>query len=326
MNKKDMKYLHKNIKAPMIIILLLFIIMFQLSLLSIPIEASTIRITPQIKIYIDTPEVFVDVSPGSLGIAKIKGTVHVQTTFHSKIIVRLYGHSDLDFQELSISPIALSFEGSGEMQRTFEAGIRVPLYEDCNKIIKYTIGGSYTCYEPFECQGSLESITGEVRVEQFHKFQVSTHHFKKVEIGSGNDVEYNIHITNSGNGEDEFEVTIENKDYLENKGLKVLVSNSTINISAGERKTVDINIKLPDGWREEVRYLVKVKVVCRSNDWNGEMYQIETLKIDHTLQPSVNIIVCCATIVVIFLIISYFFIIVSRIKLKKKKQTFENLK
>ncbi|UCG68015.1 MAG: hypothetical protein JSV09_09240 [Thermoplasmata archaeon] len=186
----------------------------------------------------DSPSV--DVSPGSSDIDKVHGEVKVVKVGPDQ--VKVYLEANSTFESTSITPASLVFSGpSGtEEIQSFSVSVKVPQGTSCSESGTVTVSGYWI-------QGGLmydiAPVSTIVIIEQYYKMKVSIDKTGFL-VDPGDNIDVDLNVANEGNGDDIYQIDIENQKDLEDDGF-ALPAPIEVDIGEGANKDVSLKIGIP---------------------------------------------------------------------------------
>ena len=224
--------------------ILVTLIILGILLSIIPLLANHVNANPFTEVTVDLQEepASVDVSPGSTGIVSILGTVTCKKWGPDQ--VKVYLEANSTHGGANVNPPSRVFSGTSGSEETapFSVTTRVPQDISSSESVTVTVGGYYL-------QGGMEydiePDTTLIIVEQYYMVEVyaggDDGEGFNLTAKSGESVDLDLIIHNTGNGNDIFEIDFENRDELESDGLELP---EPLEISIPEKGNESISLRI----------------------------------------------------------------------------------
>jgi len=295
-----------------ITIVVCFCIILSLVLIEIPkAEAlgptviGTIRNEPENRIQV------AKVGAGDEGVVIFTGEVNVDMVARGdvqKIIIYLTATSRYGWPTI-VNPPRITFNPNTDTEIPFRVVVIVPPNTSCYVNDTITVSGDATVF-PNEYRDKLKPINMTFKIEQYYgsilKIRNSVQNIDKEEK-----VVYTLNITNTGNGQDIFNIYIDNLKELEKDGLEIMVPKEVI-LNSYEYKTIDLVIQTSKDTKPG-KYNIDVSIGSIEGDSNKSfaVHQNITLILEIEEDYFIPIAIGITVLILISLII---------IKIKKKNK------
>ena len=289
----------------LIIILSLFISSMSQSIAVGPTVIATIRCDPENMVQV------AQVGPGDEGVVIFTGEVNVDMVAggDQKIIIYLTATSSHGWPTI-VNPPRITFSQNTDTEIPFRVVVIVPPNISCYINDTITVSGDATVF-PNEYCDKLQPINMTVKIEQYHgsilKIKNSVQKVCKEEK-----VVYTLNITNTGNGQDIYNIYVNNLKEQENAGLDIILPNE-INLRANETKDIDIIIRTSKN-TQPGKYYIELSVRSILEEQNDSFTVLDNITFTLEVEPDYFIPVIIGIIIILFLIILAFF----RIKRRKR--------
>jgi hypothetical protein len=226
-------------------------------------------------------EVYVDVAPGDACMATLNGIVSVDyygpSTIHVTFVcVDTWGESHTD-------PLSLEFSPTDRDDKPFTVIVPVPRQTACDDVgtvkvygeIWSTLSGG---------RSESNSVTGTIRVNQYHCFTTLVMNDKYRRTAPGEVVEFEFKVQNTGNGMDTYSMEVLNQDELESENYVVTISQRTFDISKFSEEVIKITVTPPSGLEAGGKQNLKLAVTCEGDNGNSTLTEFETLTVNVELE------------------------------------------
>ncbi len=203
---------------------LVLLIVLGIFLSTIPLLAYQVEANPFTEVIVNLEEepATVNVSPGGSGVVQISGTVTCIKWGPDQVMAFLNATST--HGEAIVVPSDFVFTGATGSEETnpFTFTTKVAQGISCYETVTVTVSGYY---EQGIGQYDIEPKTALITVEQYYMVEVYREGDNKQDFylsaTSGESVDLDLLIHNSGNGNDIFEIDFEDRDELESDGLEL---------------------------------------------------------------------------------------------------------
>jgi hypothetical protein len=249
------------------------------------------------------------VAPGDTGVVTFSGIVTVTCNPLTRVVVSLAAEDTWGSAE--VDPSSILFSSSGE--QPFGVSVRARERESTKNTGIVTVIGRWTMY-PGSLTGPAqpqEGVQGRINIAQFFKFTTKSPK-AFIETKPGENVDFQLIICNTGNGMDEFSVTVLNSDDLSNQGFKISLSESQISIPENPAEgTINISVDISSSVSVIGYHKLEVEVKSLNSDESGDgpvvqnfVIKIPEENIATTIEFSVIIIIII--LVVALVLLQYF--------------------
>lgn len=154
-------------------------------------------------------------------------------TFESDII-QLYSLEEVPFTAKVMVPLRTSYFVSSNLHITGHANI------DNETVTPY-----------------VSDIEGVIRIAQFYEFNVTSPELIK-NVEPGDNVEFRMDITNTGNGRDTISFFIGNIEELASSGFNIVLGTHVIQVDEGQTASVIMTVYTPENMKHDI-YNIKIK-------------------------------------------------------------------
>ncbi|UCE37243.1 MAG: hypothetical protein JSW00_17490 [Thermoplasmata archaeon] len=245
-------------------------------------------------------EIEIDVSPGALSRATIRGNVTCTTTSIEDVLVRI--SADNSHGSVSISPYTLIFAKVGTETKQFKVNITIPLltssYEEPTVTINLT-------WSQGAQSGSEEPHVVHVVILPFSRLAIFSEMAVK-EIVQGERTTFKMRFENTGNAYDTYSIEIENLEYLKDHGITV-TSVSQVSIKEGHNKTMYVFVDTSSDTKSLRSYNINFNCTSStSEEFYYEEYHLVLKVIPGIVQIITSPIALILIAIVIILLIIYF--------------------
>lgn len=185
-----------------------------------------------------------DVSPGSHGTVEFSGTVTCNLNSATSAIVSLTATDT--WNSANVSPSALQFTSSDRGAKSFNVGVKAPLYTGSDFVGTVIVTGKIKYY-PSTLQGTVQpqdGVIGRIDIEPYFDFSIYSDN-RYIETSPGSVVEFDFKIENQGNSADIFLINVSNNKELKENGIKVSIINPRLEMSEKEIENVSIKVHIP---------------------------------------------------------------------------------
>jgi hypothetical protein len=213
-------------------------------------------------------------------------------TFTGKVVTQQW--RDVDFQfafinltascdagwEVTEIPV-LTVSRLGLRDPTFSVSVSVPQMETAteqSEIHKLTVSGQWR-YEPalteIQSQGNIEAAEALIYVNQVYQYSISSEP-GYVQTAPGGQFDIKLVIQNTGNGADEIDVVIENRDRKEDNGWAFIMNRTHYELPFRGRQEINIKVTTPnrwDGWRNVIS-VIRFQVTSSQASQNSDVAEV----------------------------------------------------
>jgi len=235
-----------------------------LGLCTIPQEADGVgQLIGTIKLFPDTQ--FTEVHSGTSGMITFYGEIQITQQIdvqNQYALVDLNVHAEpfnaTDIQTLVIMP------GMTIANFTFSIILPydIPYPSENESVFEMTIDGSWV-WEPGIMEGEITEKKFVVMASQYYQYTVKSD-TAYIQTSPGGDVEIQLDITNDGNGPDRIELSVKNRDMLEEMGWTIRLFTSDFNLPYGETITVKVPVSTPVKWSPYENGVTQIHFLIRS--------------------------------------------------------------
>ncbi len=230
---------------------------------------------PEITIALAQAKQTAYVAPGQDGIVTFTGTVFAQIPWSPNIqylVVDLY--ADAGGWPTSVPP-SLTFSRA-QKQQSFTLSVQVPTGTSSQSDQTVKVGG-YWHYEPGMDGGEVEPTSALIFVKQYYGLDLSSES-PFLEALVEETVETTVFVENEGNGDDEIQLDIANKQDLLDAGIQALFTDERVDVGYNETAEVGLFIKV-DRYAAHRSYEIEIEGWSAQAEALGEISQVETLTI-----------------------------------------------
>ncbi|UCH88323.1 MAG: hypothetical protein JSV49_08650 [Thermoplasmata archaeon] len=184
-----------------------------------------------------------DVRPGEHGAVVFPGIVEADMVVGDSvqdIIVRFTGSTDKGWP-VEFNPPAVQMDPGGNA--AFSVLVSVPSETSCEEEGRLTIGGVASTF-PGAAQSDVPPIYGTIIIAQFFKYLLTTEH-ESYKGSLEDEIAVNLLVSNIGNGQDKYEISIYNLDDLKSKGFSFKPSSHQLTLNEKTNGSVKITMILP---------------------------------------------------------------------------------
>ncbi len=240
-------------------LMILCSIIFQMLFLSVFILQSTSSASalPTVAISLTEVSQTAHVGPGDTGEVSFNGMVSVTLNPMTRVVVSLAAEDT--WGSSVVSPETLLFTEDGT--QGFVVNVTVPLGTSFTNSGMVTVTARWTMY-PGTIGGSAEPVDGaqgRIEIAQYFQFSLNSK-LLYLETAPGNEVEFELDITNEGNFFDTFSIEITNDYKLNLYGFQTALSSSNVEIPEKENETIKILLRTPTSESSLGEYEIQVKV------------------------------------------------------------------
>jgi len=183
-----------------------------------------------------------DVRPGEHGTVVFPGVVEARIPMGSSvqdIMVVLIGFTGEGWA-VTINPESIQIDPGGTA--LFKAIVTVPSETSSDVIDTLTVEGTATAY-PSSSSSNVPPVYGTILVEQYFKFGLSCKEPVR-DLGYDEQQDFDLVISNLGNGMDQYTIEIENSEKLLSKDISATPLIKTITVKENSITTVKINVDI----------------------------------------------------------------------------------
>nr|AIF03596.1 hypothetical protein [uncultured marine group II/III euryarchaeote KM3_168_D03] len=182
------------------------------------------NIIPEVEIQCDQPAP-IDVYPGATRTTIIYCSIQNSNPYNVKVEITYQGGV------LVIAGPASVTVGAGS-EITFQAAVRGELRQSVgSQVVSITSQVTEASGAPVSAITQPEEVKLLVVINQFSRLRVEAAE-SLVTMGIGNEIDLDFWVYNDGNGRDQFNLEISNKEYLEESGWSVLSPMSSVEIDS----------------------------------------------------------------------------------------------
>jgi len=230
---------------------------------------------PEITIALAQAKQTVYVAPGQDGIVTFTGTVFVQVPWSPNIQYLVVDLSaDAGSWPVSVPP-SLTFSKAVK-QQSFTISVQAPIGAPAGVSHTLTVGGTWH-YEPGMTGGQCEPTTALIFVNQYYDLDLSSQ-YPFVEARVEETVETTVKVDNVGNGKDDIQIEIVNREELLEAGIQALFAEERIDLGYNETAEVGLLIKV-DRYTAHRSYEIEIEGWSYQARSMGEVYKTDTLVI-----------------------------------------------
>ncbi len=216
----------------------------------------------------------VDVSPGSSGIVEVDGNVTCLKYGPDQVKVSLTSSSDIS--GASCEPPNFVFDGISGSEETqpFKISTRIPQGTTSSATPQVTVSGNYI-------QGGLVSninpVSTIIEIIPYCKIEAKVSD-SDLDVNAGGEVGVELRIVNVGNCDDSYEIDINNKDNLRDRGFNFP---GAMEITLPEKENETINWRIGTDQDMSGGYFMEFKVISKTteND-DSPVYAITSFRIN----------------------------------------------
>ncbi len=247
MNRRDLR----------VFALILFVIIFSLSMMFFIQPAEGQTIIPVVNAQFDDSSKTADVEPGnpSGGIVKNTGTIHCDCGSQPQVDVSLT--ISAGGWGAAITPSSMTFVWGGEEEKPFSVTIAAPEGTSHKVAQNVIVGGSWT--GSLGLVGDVDETSMIVFVEQYFDLVLELDEPESIAPGGGGNISFQIF--NLGNDEDDFIVDVDNLADLARDGWSIPTIGKLTIEEKGARR-ISIYVSAPD---EEDTYHFEITVTSEKS-------------------------------------------------------------
>jgi hypothetical protein len=222
------------------------------------------------------------VGPGDSGVVTFNGTVEVECTQPTIVVVEL--STEDTWSTSTVDPTTMYFRRTGKQEFTIQ--VTVPHGECCEKTGNFQLNYNSRLYGS---GGASMSgwISGLINIAQFYDLSLSSAK-PAIETTPGSTNQLDLTIKNTGNGNDTFSISIVDNDKFSTK-----VSSTLIDICMDENVTVPITINIPSSQNIIGEHEINAQVISINGQKQGMppknySFEISIKESIETSEPDIN--------------------------------------
>ena len=207
-------------------------------------------VPPDVTLSFDESEVEIDVGPGESCIGTFNGRV---TSRNHAQPVEVNLAVEADYGSTSIDPMSILL-GVGVNEETFQVVVMVPNFSSVGSHSVIVTGTANNI--PGGLLYELEPVEGIIKINPFMMIRVNST-VEKVTVEAGGEAEISMTIKNDGNHDEQFQVSLSDKNGADIKDWEVVfIPGTPLTIKEGKNESLVLRIAVPEDTPERQYELI----------------------------------------------------------------------